>query len=151
MVFPVVRYGCESWTIKKAEHWKIDAFRLWCWRRLLSPLDCKIKPVNPKWNQPWIFIGRNDTEAEAPILGLLDMKSHLIGKDPVAEKDWGQEEKGAAEDGMVGWHHQLDGHEFEKTWGDSEGQESLVCCSHGFAKNQTRLSYWTTVVDSVLC
>ena len=72
MVFPVVMYGCESWTIKKAEHWRIDAFELWCWRRLESPMDSKeIKSVNSKGNQPWIFIGRTDAEAEeAPILWL---------------------------------------------------------------------------------
>ena len=69
MIFPVVMYGCESWTIKKAECQRIDAFELWCWRKLLSPLDCKdIKPVNPKGNQSWIFFGRTDAEAEAPIL-----------------------------------------------------------------------------------
>ena len=69
MVFPVVIYGCESWTIKKAEHRKIDAFELWCWRRLLSPLDCKeIQPVHPKGAQSWVFIGRTDAEAETPVL-----------------------------------------------------------------------------------
>ena len=76
MVFPVVMYGCESWIIKKTEGRRIDAFELWCWRRLLSPLDCKeIKSVNPKGNQPRIFIGRTDAEAEAPILWLPDVKS----------------------------------------------------------------------------
>ena len=70
MVFPVVMYGCECWTIKRAEHRRIDAFELWCWRRLLSPLDCKeVKPVHPKGNQSWVFIGRTDVEAETPILG----------------------------------------------------------------------------------
>ena len=69
MVFPVVMYGCESWTIKKAEHRRIDAFELWCWRRLESPLDCKeIQPVHPKGDQSWVFIGRTDVEAETPIL-----------------------------------------------------------------------------------
>ena len=69
MVFPVVMYGCESWTIKKAEHWTIDVFEPWCWRRLESPLDCKeIQPVPPKGNQSWIFIGRTDAEAETPVL-----------------------------------------------------------------------------------
>ena len=69
MVFPVVIYGCKSWTIKKAECWRVDAFELWCWRIFESPLDSKeIKPVNPKGNQPWILIGRTDAEAEAPIL-----------------------------------------------------------------------------------
>ena len=76
MVFPVVMYGCESWIIKKTEGRRIDAFELWCWRRFLSPLDCKeIKSVNPKGNQPRIFIGRTDAEAEAPILWLPDVKS----------------------------------------------------------------------------
>ena len=69
MVFPVVMYGCESWTIKKAEHWRIDAFELWCWRRLESPLDCKeIQPVHPKADHSWVFIGRIDVEAETPEL-----------------------------------------------------------------------------------
>ena len=69
MVFPVVMYGCESWTIKKAEHRRIDDFELWCWRRLLSPLDCKeIQPVHPKGDQSWVFIGRTDAEAETPVL-----------------------------------------------------------------------------------
>ena len=102
IVFPVVMFGCESWTIKKAERQRIDAFELWCWRRLESPLDCKeIKLVNPKWNQSWIFNGRIDAEAEAPILWPPDAKSQLNGKDPDAGKDWRQKEKGAAEDEMV--------------------------------------------------
>ena len=89
MVFSRVRYGCESWTIKKAEHWRIDAFELWCWRRLESPLDCKeIQPVHPKGNQSWVFIGRTDVEAETPILWPPDVKSWLIWKDPDAWKDW---------------------------------------------------------------
>ena len=93
-------------------------------------LDCKeIKSVNSKGNQSWLFIGRTDTEAEAPILWLPDAKSWLTGKDPDAGKDWGQEEKGETKDKMVEWHHRLDGHEFEPTPGDSEGQGSLVCCS----------------------
>ena len=130
MVFQVVTYGCESWIIKKAEHWRIDAFELWCWKTLESPLDSKeIKSVNPKGNQPWIFIGRTDADAEAPILWLPDAKNGLIGKDPDAGKDWRQEEKGMTEDEMVGWHHWLLGHEFEETLGDSEGQGSLACCN----------------------
>ena len=128
MIFPVVLYGCESRTIKKAECWRIDAFKLWCQRSLESPLDSKeIKPVSPKGNQPWIFIGR--TVAEAPILWPPDVTSWLIGKDPDAGKDWGQEEKGTTVDEMVEWHHWLNGHEFEQTLGDSGGQGSLVCCS----------------------
>ena len=76
MVFPVVRYGCESWTVKKAEHQRIDAFELWCWRRLESPLDCKeIEPVHSEGDQPWDFFGRNDAEAETPVLWPPDANS----------------------------------------------------------------------------
>ena len=113
MVFPVVMYGCESWTIKKAEHQRTDAFELWRWRRFESPMDSKeIQSVHPKGNQSWIFIGRTDAGAETPILWPPHVKSWLIGKDPDAGKDWRQEEKGTTEDEMVGWHHQLDGHDF---------------------------------------
>ena len=124
-------YRCESWTIKEAEHHRIDAFELQCWRRLFeSPLDIReIKPVSLKGNQPWIFAGRTDAEAEALVLWPPDGKSQLIGKDPDAGKVWGQEEKRATEDEMVGWHHQLNRQEFEQTPGDSEGWGSLVCCS----------------------
>ena len=114
MVFPVVTYGCESWILKKAEHQRIDAFELWCWRRVESPVDCKeIQPVHPKGDQSWIFIGRTDVEAETPILLPPDAKSWLIGKDPDAGKDWRQEEKVTTDDEMVGWHHQINGHGFE--------------------------------------
>ena len=89
----------------------------------------KIKPVNPKGNQPWMFIGRTDTKAETPILWPPHAKSWLIGKDPDAGKDWGQEEKGTTEDEMVGRHHWFKGPEFEQTLGDGEGQGSLACCS----------------------
>ena len=132
MVFPVV-YSCMdvSWTIKKAEHRRINAFELWCWRRLLeSPLDCKeTQSVNPKGNQSWIFTGRTDAEAETPILWPPDVKKWLIGKDPDAGKDWRQEEKGTTEDEMVGWHHQLNGHGFGWTPGVGDGQGGLACCS----------------------
>jgi len=113
-------YGCESWTIKKADHWRTDAF----WTVLLektleSPLDCKeIKPVSPKGNQSWIFIRRTDAETE-------DDLTHR--KDPDAGKDWRQE-KGMTEDKMVGWHHRLNGHEFEQILGGGKGQGSLACC-----------------------
>ena len=129
VVFPVVMYGCESWTVKKAERWRIDAFELWCWRRLLRvSLDCEeIQPVHPKEDQSWVFIGRTDVEAEAPILCPPDVKNWLIGKNPDAGKDWGQEEKEATEDEMVGWHHRLDGHEWAP--GDGDGQGGLACCN----------------------
>ena len=96
-------------------------------RTLESPLDSKeIKSVNPKGNQPWIFIGRTDAEAETPLPGPPAAKSRLIGKDPDAGKDWRQEEKGMTEDEMVGWHHWLKGDEFERVLGDIEGQGSLA-------------------------
>jgi len=108
MVFPVVMYECESWTIKKVERQRIDTFELWCWRKLLSPLDCKeIQPVHPKGDQSWVFVGRTDAEAEAPVLWPAGVKNCLIGKDPDAGKDWRWEEKGMTED------YQLNGHEFE--------------------------------------
>ena len=125
MVFPVVMYWCESWTIKKAEHWRIDAFEWWCWR---ARRDCKeIQPVHPKGDQSWVFIGR--TDAETPILWPPDMKSWLIWKYPDAGRDWGQEEKGTTEDEMIGWHHRLSGHELEWTPGVGDGQGGLACCS----------------------
>ena len=98
----------------------------------------KIKPVNPKENQPWIFIGRADAEAETPILWPSDSKSRLIGKDPDAGKDWRQKEKGMTEDKIVGWHHHLNGHESEQTPGDGEGQGSLACCSPWGRKESDR-------------
>ena len=120
-------YECGSWTIRKSECWRIDAFKLVLEKTLESPLVCKkIKPVNPKGNQPWIFIWR--TDAETPILWPPDVKSQLIRKDLDAMKDWRQE-KGMTEDEMVGRHHWLDGHEFELSPGDGEGQGSLACCS----------------------
>ena len=129
MVFPVVMYGCDSWTIKEAECQRIDAFELCCWRRLESPLDCKeIQPVHLKGDQSWMFTGRTDVEAETPILWPPDAKSWLIGKDPDAGKDWGQEEKGTTEDEIVGWHHQLNGHGFGWTPGVGDGQGALACC-----------------------
>ena len=104
---------------------------MWSWRKLLkSSLDSKeTKPVNPKGNQPWIFIGRTDHEAEASVLWPPDAKNQLIGKDPDAEKDWRQKEKGMTEDEMFAWHYWLDGHEFEQALGDGDGQVNLACCS----------------------
>ena len=146
LVFPVVMYGCESWTIKKAEHkeWML--------------LNCDVgedsweslglqgaQTVNPKGNQSWIFIGRTDAEADAPIIWPPDMKSRLIGKEPDAGKDRRQEAKGMTEDEMVGWHHQLNGWEFEQTLGVCDGQGNLVCCSSRGHKGSdtTEQLYWT--------
>ena len=103
MVFPVVMYGCESWTVKKAECQRIDAFVLWCWRRLLR-VPWRLSKES-KGDPSWVFIGRTDAESETPVLWPLHAKSCLIGKDPDAGRDWGQEEKGTTEDEMAGWHH----------------------------------------------
>ena len=114
----------EGWAPKNQYFWTIVLEKT-----LESPLDCKeIKPVNPKGNQSWIFIRRTDAEAEAPILWPPDGKSWLIRKDPDNGKDWRPEE-GMTEDKIVGWHHQLNGHEFEQFTRDGEGQESMACCS----------------------
>ena len=131
MIFPVAMYGCEGWTIKKAEHQRTDAFEPWCWRRCLRvPWTAKgSKKVNPKGNQSWIFIGRTVAEAEAPTLWPPDAKNWLVGKDPDAGKDWKQEKKGTTEDEMVEWHHQLNGHESEQALGVGDRQGSLVCHS----------------------
>ena len=116
----------------------------WCfWTVLLektleSHLDCKeIKLINLKGNQPWIFTGRTDVETETPILWPADAKSQLTAKDHDVGKGWGQEEKGTAENEIVGWHHRFNGHEFKQTQGDSEGQKSLACCS-SWGHNWTR-------------
>ena len=120
------------WELNCKESW---APKNWFWtvvleKTLESPLDCKeIKPVNLKGNQSWIFIGRTDTEAEAPILWPPDGTNWLIGEDPCAGQDGRQEEKGMTEDKMVGWHHWLDGHESEQAPGDFDGQGGLACCS----------------------
>ena len=137
MVFPVAMYG---WKLDHKESWTL---RHWCfWTVLLeddlaeffetleSSLDSKeIKLVNHKGNQPQIFIGKIDIEAEATIRWSPDEKNWLIGKNPGAGKDWRQEGKGMTEDEMVGWHHWLDGHEFEQAPGVGDGQGNLACCS----------------------
>ena len=145
MVFPVVMYGCESWTIKKVECRRIDVFKLVLEKTIEIPLDCKeIKPVNPKGNQSWVFFGRTDAEAEAPILWPPDVKSWLIWKDPDAGKDWRQE-KGMTEDKMVGWHHQLNGHQSEQALGVGDGQGGPACCSPWGRKRSdvTKWLHWT--------
>ena len=111
--------------------------------KIESPLDSKkIKPVNPKGNQSWIFVGRTHAEAEAPILWPSDAKNCLTGNDPDAGKDWRQEEKGTTEDEMVGWHHWLHGHELEQALGVGDGQGSLACCSSWDCK-ESDMTEWT--------
>ena len=157
MVFPVVMYGCESWTIKKAEHRRIDTSELWCWRRLLTvPWTARrsnqsiLREISPGHSLEGI---RNDAKAETPILWPPHGKSWLIGKDSDAGRDWGQEEKGITEDEMTGWHHQLDGHEFEWTPGVGDGQGGLACCdSRGHKESDTteRLN-WTELISVTMC
>ena len=130
MVFPVVMYGCKSYTMKKAECQRIDAFELWCWRRLLRvPWTARrsnqsmLKEISPG------FIGRTEAEAETPVLWPPDAKNRLIWKYHYAGKDWRQEEKGITEDEIVGWHHWLDGHESEQSPRVGDGQGNLACRS----------------------
>ena len=140
------------WVLDHKECWALENRFFWTVllvKTLESPLDSEeIKPVSPERKQPWIFIGRTDTKAKAPILWSPDAKNWLVGKDPDAGKDWGQEEKGTTEDEMVGWHQRLNGHEFEQTPGDSEGQGSLACCSpwvHRVGHNWAT-EWWRTAI-----
>ena len=133
---PVSPFSQIIWDITLIIYKEGWALKNWCvWtvvleKTLESPLDSKeIKPVSPKGNQPWLFIGWTDAKAKAPILWPPDVKSWLTGKGSDAGKGWGQEEKGVTEDEMVGCQHQLDGHEFEQTLRESKGQGSLACCS----------------------
>ena len=115
----------ESWVLKNWCFWIVVLEKT-----LESPLDSKeIQPVHPKRDQSWVFIGRTDVETETPIFWPLDVKNWLIWKDPDAGKDWGQEEKGTTEDEIIGWHHQLNGHEFEWTLGVGDGQGGLASCN----------------------
>ena len=143
MVFPVVMYTCEL------DHKKGWVLKNWCFQTVVlekileSSLDCKIKPVNPKGNQSWTFIGSTDAKAKVPILWPPDVKNWLTGKDPDSGKDRRQEKKGTTEEQMIGWHHWLNGHEFEQAPGDSEGQDRearhSLAAVHGVTKDQTRL------------
>ena len=148
-VFPVVMYGCESWTVNKAERQRIDAFELWCWRRLL-----RVPWTAGKSNQSILKEIRPECSFEGLMLKLkLQYFGHLIqrlwweslltGKDSDARKDWRQEEKRMTEDEMVGWHHWFNGHELEQALGVGDGQEAWHAAVHGVAKSQTQLSNWT--------
>ena len=128
--------GCESWTIKKAEYWEIDAFESWCWRRL-SRVPWTARRSNQSiLNQAWLFIRRTDVEAETNILATQCKKLIHWKKTLMLERL----SAGVTE---VGWHHQFNGHDSEQTPGDSEGQGSQACYNHGVAKNWTLLSNWT--------
>ena len=149
-------YGFSSshvwmWELEHKEGWASKNWFLWTAvleKTLVSPLDSKeIRPLNSKGSQSWIYIERTDAEAKAPILWPPDAKTWLFGKDPDAGKDRRQEEKRVAEDEIVGWHHYLNGREFEQTQGD-EGQGSLAYCSSYGHKEWTWLSDWTTVLKN---
>ena len=131
MVFPVVMYGCESWTVKKAEHQRIDAFELWCWRRLLRvPWTARIssrsilKEISPEYSLEGLMV-----KLKLQYLGHLMRRADSLEKTLMLGKIEGKEEKGLTVDEMVGWHPRLDGHEFEQAPGDGDGQGSLLCCS----------------------
>ena len=154
VVFPVIIYGCDHKEVWAPKNLCLPTVVLE--KTLESPLNCKgIKAVNSKGNQSWRFIGRIDAEAETPILWSPDVKSWLFRKDPDAGKDWRQEVMGTTEDEMVGWHHRLNGHEFEQAPGDREGQESLVCCSPRGCKGSDMTSNWaktaTTTPNATPC
>ena len=137
----------ESWVPKNWCFWTVVLEKT-----LESPLHCKESmPVSPKGNQSWIFIGRTDAEAETPILWLPDVKNWHIGTDPDAGKNWRWEKQGTTEDEMAGWHHQLDGHEFEQAPGVGDGQGSLECCSpwgHKELDMTEWLNWWEILVWS---
>ena len=135
----------ESWVVKNWCFWTVVLDKT-----LESPLDCKeIQPVHPQGNQFWIFIGRTDAEAETPILWPPDAKNWLNGKDPDAGKDWRQEEKQLIEDEMTGWHHQLNGHEFEQAPGVGDGQGSLACCSPWVCK-VLDMTEWLNWIEHII-
>ena len=133
------------WELDYKESWVPQNWCFWTVvleKTLEGPLDCKeIQLVHTKRNQSWIFLGRNNAKAETPILWPLDAKNWLVWKDPDAGKDWGQEEKGTVEDEMVGWHHQLNGHEFEEAPGVGDGQGGLACCSP-WGRKESDMTEW---------
>ena len=150
MVFPVVMFGCEGWTVKKAVRWRIDSFELWCWRRLLSPLDCKeIQPVHSEGDQPWDFFGRNDAKAETPVLWPPHGKSWLIGKDSDAGRDWDRRKRGQQ---RMRW---LDGItdsmnvSLSELWELVMDREAWRAAIHGVSKSWAQLSNWTVIFPSI--
>ena len=140
----------RTWDLDYKTSWVLKNWCFWAVmleKTLESPLDCKATKLgNPKGNQSWIFIERTDAEAETPILWPPDAKSRLIGKDPDAERDWGQEKKGTTKDEMIGWHHQINGHEFEQLWEWVMDREAWRASVHEVTKSWTRLSNWTELI-----
>ena len=150
MVFPLVMCGCESWTIRKGEHWRIDGFELWCWKRLLRSLGLQGDPTSQS-SRKWVLnIHRKDwCWSWSSILWSPAAKSQLIGKDPDAWEGLGQKEKGATEDEMVGWHYWVNGHEFEQAQGVSDGQGSLACCSP-WGRKELDLTEWLNWTEPLI-
>ena len=157
-VFPVVMYGCDSWIIKKAEHWKIDAFELWCWRRLLRvPWTARrsnqsiLKEISSEYSLEGLML-----KLKLQYFGHLMWLSHLkwlTGIDPDVRKGWRWEEKGTIEDDMIGWHHRLNGHEFEQALGAGDGQGSLGCCIPWVCKESDTSEwlnwYWINLLQNI--
>ena len=151
MVFPVAKNGCESWTIKKAECQRIDAFESWCWRTLLRiPWTARRSNqsigISPEYSSEGLML-----KLKLQYFGhLMRRVDSFIGKDPDAGKHWGQEKKGVTEDEMVGWYHWLNGHEFEQTPGDGEGQGSLMCC-RPWGRKESDVTEWLNKDSGVAC
>ena len=144
-------YGCKSWTVKKAERWRIDAFEMWCWKRLLRvPWTARrsnqsiLKEISPGCSLEGMML-----KLKLQYFGHPHAKSWLIGKDSDAGRDWGQEEKGKTEDEMAGWHHGLDGCESQWTLGVGDGQGGLACCSSWGRKesDMTERLNWTELIS----
>ena len=145
MVFPVVMYGCESWTVKKAERWRIDAFELWCWGRLLGvPSTARrsnqslLKEISPRFSLAGLML-----KLKLQFFGHLIWSVDSLEKTLMLGRDWVQEDKVKVEDYMAGWHHLLDGHEFEWIQELVMDREAWLAVIHGVAKSRTRLSDWT--------
>ena len=148
MVFPVVMYGCESWTVKKTERWRINAFELWCWRRSWESLGLQGDPTSPFWRRSvlgflwkeWCWSWNSSTLATS---------CEEWPKDSDAGRDWGQEEMGMTEDEMAGWHHRLDGRESEWTPGVGDGQGGLACCD-SWGRKESDTTDWLNWTEAFL-